>query len=432
MPFYRSWRLHCWETRLSHQLAFRVELESVEELAPGRVVFSGLRIKHPETHETLAEASRVEAERYRRQWLVHAEAPEVQGQLLAAGWKVFHDAFVCLPRAASSEAHLRCQRLKIRGSLEPFVLHDVSVKFATRSDSTYLWTEFQSSPVSDSPVLENDQTGSVRSETSSQDLQVSQPQQPTRVSIVRKHRKPAPSTQVSFQALPNAAIPCSLLKLLCPSVEQFGTNSAAFGSLRLELAGDGQSWRAVVGRQSSADTDATELQGLAFINVDFESMLWNAPADVTGAGWLRLDQAILTNNGIELLRGAAELRSGRVSTETLRRANQLIGLALAPELLGPTPPDTAFLAAYFSFGVDAVSGGLDLEAVLQGSGGTLARRQLSAGSIPLERIVALLDRNSPGSDPKLVPVTRLGRMANQWLPLDPKVIQQAKRTARLD
>lgn len=418
MPFYHAWRVKHWNSQLSELLSFDVQASRVDELAPGRFVLHQVELRHPESKGFFAKATRIDVDRFRKQWIVRIREPVVDGSMLAASWQVFHDAFLCLPRVDSIETHVHFDALKIQAVSGVHELQNLSLKFATRHEASYFWVDFD-------PQVVDEESAQLPAD---EDPQVEP--QPVRISVVRIHRKGEQATHLRL-ATQQSPLPCSLIQLFWPSVSVLGEAAQLLGGLDLEIQQTGQQWRAVVGgRQepSSAESDP----GLVFLDVDFESLCWNAPADLTGKGWLKIDRAVVTNRRVEFLRGAAEIGSGRVNTHMLQRANRRLGVALAPELLGPATPDTAFLGAYFAFWVDAATGTLDLESVFQGSGGTIAMRNRTSGRVPLEQLISVLERNGFGVEPNAIPNSRLSRLALRWLSLDGQIIDAGKRTAALN
>jgi hypothetical protein len=437
LPHYRQWRVQRWEARLTELLAFQVDLGGLQELAPSRFVLLDLEIQHPESREVIAKAPRVEINRYRQQWLVRVVELEVEGEALANAWQVLHDAFLCLPRRGSNETHLRFERVKVHGPTESHAMREASVKFATKPDATFLWTEFELE-------TEGGYEGRTNAASSSDATQLA----PIMLSLMRRHSQGRQATHIKLHAEQQNPLPCSLAQLIWRPAAQLGSQAYVYGAVEVEYLGDGRSWRAAIGESpkptigkrgevaDGGDAQQSEPEGLVIVGVDFENLCWNAPADLTGNGWLKLEQALISDRQIEFLRGAAETRSGRISTALLRRANQQLQLALAPELTGSTPPDTAFLAAYFAFQLDAGSRTANLESGVQGTGGLLAMRRFENGAFPITRLISLLERSVPGgttyvNQPSSIPLTRLSKLALRWLPVEEPIVDQAKRTAQL-
>lgn len=392
LPHYQQWRASVWEQRLSSLLGFTVHIGSLDEPSPTQATLRGIRLLHPESKASFARAETVEIALYRGQWLVRVQQAELEGRQLGEHWQLLHESLLCRPRSSACDAHLEFDQVQLHSREGLQRVHDVSLKVSPNVEKTCLWLDFH--------VGEDLPDDSAQTQITAE---------PIRLSLIRSHQEQHRATKGQLRTASHR-LPCRLLRPFWQDAEGFGSAATVTGVL--DWYSTAEHWRVTVPES-----------GLLFEQVDFERLTWNAPAEVSGSGKLRLTDVVITERGVQQLSGVARVGLGRINKRLLLDAETHLGLQLQPSVRQQATREIAFEDACLGFEISPAYlrlagllpvGGVQTDGLLLDANGIIARAPYSTW--PLTHLVKAVDR-APAENQQ-VPAGLLARTLLAWLPLE--------------
>ncbi len=421
LPTYQRQQATCWEQWLSSQLGVKVRVAAYESRAPGRFALHEIRLLHPETGALIGRARVAEAQRSQGKWAIRLTQPELEANELATAWRIAHDWFLCRPQTSSLAARIGASQLTIQSARQPQVLHDITLTILPTADATLLSFQFQPQP------------GAVASSTVSPQATQSSGQpkgpQPAQWIVKRHHQQSGLKTEMQLRS-GTAPLPCGLLAQAIPWLDKLGVQATFAGNLDIELRDS--TWRAMVTAGHLAGVELAELTG-------------DSEAAISGRGEVQLEQFIISQTGIEWIRGRALIESGQMTAGLFHALGKYLDVSLR---------EMNEVQAYgfdrCEFEFDIRQPNLYLCCQMDDAHGPLAARSMPQWEqpLPLENIVAalascssnpLLRANENTTDnqlrtgpaPAQLPTTWLSKQALVWLPMGDPKWQAAQAELRL-
>lgn len=412
VPFYQASQVRAWEKRLSVG-RFKVKIERVQELRPGRVRLSGLRVLDRENNKSefarVAQALLTQGISYHH---VVLSEPEVDARYLNRQWAEVHEGLLCRPGDSASSIHVSAAKVALHTGQRQFQLNHFDARIHSKPNETDLHCEF-----------------GMHAED-----------QGCEITVRRMHIQGQESTYGAVSS--KLPIPTEVVQHLWRPADRLGTKATMKGALQWHTSDRG--WNVSIGARPVISGDDQPL-GVHIEGIDFGTLTWNEPAELTGLGNLWIHEAALSSRGLERMRGIAHCENGRVSQSLLLQAENHLGLQVSDAVRRSPTQDIAFRVAAFSF--DATPSQLTL-AGLMNNGVMFAdgaasdtvlsplvaqptRTQLVLSDLipvlnarrmasPVEGAPA--EASSVATDPEQhLPKALLAKSLLQWIPAEPKV-----------
>ncbi|MCA9190259.1 MAG: hypothetical protein KDB03_00800 [Planctomycetales bacterium] len=392
---FQGWQLRRWTQPLSAQLGVEVQIQQVRSRTPFHHQLSGLKLYHPETKEFIGEVHTADVRFESRRWQILLSDCRWQKSQLATSWRMIHDWFLCRTGEHTQAADVTLNQLAfVSEDADESFLRNIQVELRPRKEHVVVELHFQQGPLTeDNP-----------SPAASQ------------IFVKRNHAPQHLSTELQL-ITGTKPIPCELLSPLWRGLAELGPHTEFQGALDLRVQ-DSQ-WHAT-------------LKNCQLRNINFGQLTGVSNAVMTGFGHISLNEAHLTNEGLESALGGLVAEDGRISSQLLRNMSELGLLDHSAKIENPIS-DLSFETASVIFSIrpdkfqlagDQNNSG----AVLCDARGLLAARGIQHWdeALPLEQLPQLLFGRIQAlsqTSPPLIESDSAQRLL-RWLPL------RASRTTR--
>ncbi len=205
-PWYRSYRAAKVSERLSSLLGMQVSVGAILEPSPKRVVLVNVQVIHPETEKEILRARIVDGTMEGTHWRFRISQPELQGEQLAASWRMVHDWFLCRPQVAKVPVSIEVSDLSIHNAVHSPTMIDIQCSVFPSMDD-------------------------VRATLRYRFADTRKDQGEVHVDLVRYHRQHVPSTVVTLDT-GGLHFPLSTLGDLFPSLRRLGDAASLQGEIQ--------------------------------------------------------------------------------------------------------------------------------------------------------------------------------------------------------
>ena len=378
-PWYHAYRVSATEARLQDWLGMRFEIEHIEDLAPGAVRLSGIKIFEPETGVEVARARLVQWVRDKEQIGVSIHQPELQSIQLQHAWYLIHDRFFCRPELTTVRARIRAADLTIHSETGPATANNVDVYIQPAEQATQLTANFQLAGLPSS--------------------------RPAVISAIRDRSVSLPKTVWTLRS-GSTPLPCSALAEYLPVMKSLGPAAEFSGSLNWHLQDN--RWQ-------------MDLSGCHFRKVELARVFDRPAHKFVGMADIQLTRCQLADGRFTDLVGMMEVAEpGRIGSELVAAAEKILHVHVAPDAARLPGGDLTFDHLDLAFSLE--QNDLRLGVLLSESGQTIASKSWDDSAVPAFKVASLV---APNSSVQL-PVNSLSIRLMDLLPL-PKETSERDR-----
>lgn len=321
---------------LSNRLGLVVEIERASGTQRA-IRIEGLRLRDPETLETVAEAAVVDAIYADGAWQVEAFHPVVNLTHLGPLLPRLHDRLLCGPAAKSDPLNLAARDVLLTSATAQHSLARLRACMSGSATGPLVAVELQPTDLTAEPI---------------------------RLSFVRNRQSTPPRTnwQLATSAQPLAV---SLLAGLAPQFARLGSECQFTGTVTSAEASGGADW-------------SGELSG-TLTHVDFDTLVTeHFPHQLSGQGTIQIERAAIQDGRLAEFRGGIEIVSGSISRSLLAAAEDHLGLIQSSETVATGASSIPFQRLALNIALDGrllrIAGGAgrqDEHSVIMGHSGVL-------------------------------------------------------------
>ena len=342
------------EQELSNRLGLVVEIERATGIERALRI-EGLRLRDPETRETVAEAAAVDAFYADDAWQIEAFQPVVNLTHLGRLLPRLHDRLLCGPAAKSDPLNLVARDVLLTSAVAQHSLAHLGASLSGSATGPLVAVELQPTDLADEPI---------------------------RLSFVRNQQATPPRTnwQLATSAQP---FPLTLLAGLAPQFARLGPECQFTGTVTSSESSGAADW-------------SGELSG-TLTHVDFDTLVTeHFPHQLSGLGTIQIERAAIQNGRLVEFRGGIDIVAGSVSKSLLTAAEEHLGLIHSSEAVATGASSIPFERLALNIALDGRllriagrAGRQDEQSVILGHNGVLLSA-LSDHAVPAVNLLRAL------------------------------------------
>ncbi|MCO8120177.1 hypothetical protein NHH03_00385 [Stieleria sp. TO1_6] len=210
--WYQSRQLAKLTYQLGRETGLVFQIDSCQQIAPGKYVLKNVRMSDPETGRNIAKIRLIDYLHDEDRVGIWLHQPELQSAGLGRAWSLIHDRLISAPAHTVLPIQIIASNLNIHSRTGSLPLKDVSATVTPESTGVRVIASAGDTSTPGEPLL--------------------------RASLFRDRSNPLPSTEVVFST-DGTALPCSAIAEYIPAAEMLGPEAHFSGSITARQQADG-------------------------------------------------------------------------------------------------------------------------------------------------------------------------------------------------